>query len=354
MNSRMVALMIMGFLLAGRVAAAQEQTGDGAASLNRYLGVVGTYLRPDENRGSRVNDGYGVGFLLGRQWPSGLGLELSLFADLIETGNNGGTDYYRQDLGVDLFYAFGNRAIFTPFVLIGAGYARNDVFPDERDGYDWLANAGVGFVTSTLVFDLFRVRGELRYIYDDFETGSSDYRAGVGIEFPIYRKVVTITETKTEEKVRVVEVYSGLSDEDGDGVVDGRDKCSGTEEGTRVDGSGCLLPKVMTLKGVTFEFDSSRLRPDSRKVLDDVSDILNRYPDMKVEIAGHTDNVGSDDYNQKLSQRRAQSVQNFLVEHGAPPEQIGTAGYGESEPVETNDTEEGRELNRRVELRILN
>lgn len=346
---------LIGTLASGLLVGTTQASGAEEAQLaTRYLGGLGTYSLPDDNRGARVNDGYGVGVLFGSQWSSGLGFELSLFADLIETGRNDGTDYYRQNLGLDLLYAFGDRESFTPFVLIGAGYGRNDVFPDERDGFDWLADAGVGFVTSTIIFDLFRLRGELRYVYDNFEQGSHDYRAGVGLEFPIYRKVVTIIDTRTEERVKVVEVHSGLGDEDEDGVVDGRDKCPGTPRGTRVDGDGCPLQRVTALKGVTFEFDSARLRPDSRKVLDDVSGILRRYPDMKVEIAGHTDSVGSDEYNQQLSLRRAQSVRDFLLAQGAPPDQIRTRGYGESEPVDTNDTAEGRELNRRVELRILN
>ncbi len=354
MKNRIVALMLWSLLAAGPATGQEENEAtpaEGMASTNRYIGVLGTYLQPDDVRAAEVDSGNGVGFLFGSQWANGLGWEVNLFADLIETGKNRGTDFYRQNLGLDLFYAFGNREKFTPFVLVGAGYARNDVFPDDRDDEDWLANAGVGFVTGPFVFDLFRLRGEVRYIHDNFEQAATDYRAGLGLEFPIYRKVIV---RDAEDKVQVVEVYTGLSDSDGDGVVDNRDNCPDTPAGDRVDGSGCTLPKVMALKGVSFEFNSSRLQPDSRKILGDIVGILKRYPDMQVEIAGHTDWIGSDEYNQRLSLSRAQSVQNFLLEQGAAQDQLTAAGYGEAEPVATNDTDEGRELNRRVEMRILN
>jgi OmpA-OmpF porin, OOP family len=322
--------------------------GGGGTGTQHYLGVLATYLEPDENRAPDVEYGNGFGLLYGRQYSSGLGWEAQLAADFIETGSDNGTDYYRQSLGIDLFYALGDRQSFTPFILIGGGYANNDVFPDSRDDQDWIANAGLGFVTGPVIFQNLRLRGELRYIHDNFEDASTDYRAGIGFEFPLF-----FPADAPAPGVRVVQVATGLNDSDGDGVVDERDQCPDTPAGERVDGQGCTLPKVYALKGVTFEFDSARLRPDSQTVLDDVKRILDRYPDMQVEIAGHTDSKGGDAYNQKLSLARARAVYDYLVLAGTPAEQMRVAGYGEAEPVAPNDTEEGRELNRRVELRIL-
>src|SRR5581483_8937254 len=104
-----------------------------------------------------------------------------------------------------------------------------------------------------------------------------------------------------EQKTVVQVVKTGLEDSDGDGIVDSKDKCPDTPPNTRVDGDGCPLPKIIQLKGVTFEFNKARLRPDSKTVLDTMVEIMKRYPDMQVEVAGHTDNIGSDEYNQKLS-----------------------------------------------------
>ena len=84
-----------------------------------------------------------------------------------------------------------------------------------------------------------------------------------------------------------------------------------------------------------------------------VAETLQAYPDVKVEIEGHTDNIGSDAYNQSLSERRARVVKAFLADHGVDAARMTPVGYGESQPIESNDTEEGREANRRVELRVV-
>jgi OmpA-OmpF porin, OOP family len=322
--------------------------GPSEVGKQHYIGVLATYLEPDDMRAPNVDYGNGFGLLYGQQYGNRFGWEAQLSADFFETGDNGGTDYYRQSLNVDVFYALGDRLSFTPFALLGIGYGNNDVFPEDRDGQELVANAGLGFVTGPVLFENLRFRGELRYIYDNFEEGLSDYRAGIGIEFPLFRAAEA---PPAETEVRVVS--TGLNDADSDGVIDERDQCPETPAGERVDGLGCTLPKVYALKGVTFEFDSARLRPDSQTVLDEVKSILARYPDMQVEIAGHTDSLGNDVYNQNLSLARARAVYDYLVSAGAVADQMRVAGYGEAEPVAPNDTEEGRELNRRVELRIL-
>jgi len=89
-------------------------------------------------------------------------------------------------------------------------------------------------------------------------------------------------------------------------------------------------------------------------VLDDSAETLRRYPDLVVEVAGHTDSVGTDAYNLDLSQRRAESVRQYLIDKGVDSGNLSAKGYGESQPIESNDTEEGRDENRRVNLRILN
>jgi OOP family OmpA-OmpF porin len=140
-------------------------------------------------------------------------------------------------------------------------------------------------------------------------------------------------------------------DGDGDGVVDSKDKCPETAAGQPVDNDGCDLVETYTLNGVYFEFDSAKLTADSKAALDDALEILQRHPGMEVEIAGHTDSVGTDEYNQGLSDRRARSVLKYLVEHGASADMLTAKGYGESEPVADNETDEGRARNRRVEMR---
>lgn len=111
------------------------------------------------------------------------------------------------------------------------------------------------------------------------------------------------------------------------------------------------LLKVTFENDVTFEVDSAALQPNFRSSLDTVSEILAKYG-SDIRVVGHTDSTGSESYNQSLSERRAQTVMNYLVDHGVPARQLEAVGRGELEPVATNLTVEGRSMNRRVELLI--
>jgi outer membrane protein OmpA-like peptidoglycan-associated protein len=144
-----------------------------------------------------------------------------------------------------------------------------------------------------------------------------------------------------------------IGDSDGDGVTDDKDLCPGTPPGTRVDHTGCPLKEITILKGVNFDFDKSELRKDALPILDDVVAELNRYPDIKVEVGGHTDYVGTDEYNEGLSDRRAKAVMDYLISKGIDASRLSWKGYGESMPIADNKTAAGRALNRRVELRII-
>ncbi len=103
---------------------------------------------------------------------------------------------------------------------------------------------------------------------------------------------------------------------------------------------------------VLFGFDRSDLGTNAATNLDKLINVLNKYPDTDIEIIGHTDNKGTDDYNQGLSQRRANSVSAYLKNHGITSSRVSTKGMGESDPIASNETEEGRAQNRRVEFVI--
>jgi OOP family OmpA-OmpF porin len=161
-------------------------------------------------------------------------------------------------------------------------------------------------------------------------------------------------------------------DGDGDGVPDDIDECPNTPAGAKVLANGCALtgdcrkPRAgeqvdengcaankFVLKGVKFEFDSDRLTEDAKTILIDVGATLNSYPEIKVELEGHTDNVGTDSYNLGLSERRANAVKTFLSGQNVTADRMTPVGYGEAQPIDTNDTEAGRENNRRVELKVV-
>ena len=105
--------------------------------------------------------------------------------------------------------------------------------------------------------------------------------------------------------------------------------------------------------GITFAYDSATVQPQFQRTLDQVADTLRQYNQTYIDVYGHTDSTGSDSYNQTLSQRRATSVADYLSSHGVQSARIGTRGYGESQPIASNDTDAGRAANRRVEVKIV-
>lgn len=124
-----------------------------------------------------------------------------------------------------------------------------------------------------------------------------------------------------------------------------------TSEEVAVRREGDLL--ALTLKGdVSFDVDSDVVLPGLYNELDRIARILIKYPDTTIVIEGHTDSTGSEEYNQLLSERRALSVYRLLAERGVGEYRMSTVGYGEFRPVATNDTPEGRQMNRRVEIRV--
>ncbi|MHB8336776.1 MAG: OmpA family protein [Ignavibacteriaceae bacterium] len=156
-------------------------------------------------------------------------------------------------------------------------------------------------------------------------------------------------------------------DSDGDGVPDYLDKCPNTPAGVQVDSTGCPIKKADTvvvtqpaeiesivLSGdANFEFNKSKLLSNAYAVLDSLVGTMKAHPEYKWEVGGYTDGIGSASYNKKLSQRRAQSVVDYLVSQGVSRNDLKIVGYGKDDPIATNSTNEGRAMNRRVEIKLL-
>ncbi len=142
-------------------------------------------------------------------------------------------------------------------------------------------------------------------------------------------------------------------DTDGDGIADSQDNCADTVAGTKVDINGCKIPDIIVLQGVNFESGSTLLTADSMTNLNDVAATLIRNPEMVVEIAGYTDNRGAESFNRSLSQKRANSVREYLIQQGVASESLVAKGYGPDKPIADNSTTEGRSQNRRVEMQVI-
>jgi len=252
---------------------------------------------------------------------------------------NGGPD---QDVSTwqagMLYYGgsyIGEPMRLRPYLALGGGQIKFE--SDRFDSVESTVNGGVG--VRWMLGERLGVRLEARAVYsvDEKET---DALLTAGLNF--YMGKVTADPVAPPAPV----------DSDGDGVYDDRDRCPGTPAGTRVDADGCPLPvaQVASIKlKVNFAFDSDVVEERYFSDLNELAEFLKRFDDLQVDVEGHTDSVGPDDYNQKLSQRRAQAVVDMLVnQYGIAAQRLEAKGYGESQPVASNDTEEGRAQNRRV------
>ena len=153
-------------------------------------------------------------------------------------------------------------------------------------------------------------------------------------------------------------VFSGCPDTDGDGIDDSRDRCPNTPG--LIDKQGC--PEIakedkeilnVAMRAVQFDTGKATLLPESYGVLNQIVDLMSRYPDFNLSISGHTDNVGSASMNQGLSERRAKSCYDYLAGRGVSSSRMSFAGFGETSPIANNNTLSGRALNRRVEFNLI-
>jgi OOP family OmpA-OmpF porin len=295
---------------------------------------------------------------------------------------------YRLDLLYHLTGILPEKVV--PYVAAGAGFTTYEI--DQRNvskDSNFIINSGIGlkyFLTKNTAF-----RGDMRYIRRGvWNSGAYNnflYTAGVTFEFGGQgREPEVIVPTcppsppgcfdkdwckKDTDGDGVPDCIdkcpntpAGCAvdkdgcpiDSDGDGVPDCIDKCPNTPEGTEVDADGCMQvveQGAVIFLDVLFDFGKADLRPVSFPVLDEVTNYLKANPDVKMEIHGHTDNTGSAEYNMKLSNDRANSVKNYLVEKGISPERIQARGFGLTMPIFPNDIFENRAKNRRVEFKII-
>ncbi|WP_228462060.1 OmpA family protein [Alloalcanivorax profundimaris] len=351
--------LVMAVGLAFQPALADEQYEE-TLNTRQYIGGFGSYLDLDDERGFD-DSGAGYSVFYGRQlsdhwWWETEGGFYEMDPNLPNT-----QDFYQYHLTTGLSYAFGDRTGFTPYFVVAAGIIDQEVLPDEDEENSFTANAGLGAVTGPIFDNGLKLRGEARYVYDDFDGSGAargngafgDVRLSLGVEFPLgYTKV--ITKEKVVVETREVQAPSKpMIDSDGDGVPDDRDQCPNTLEGGQVDAKGCLIVnQTVTLSNINFEFDSARLTTSSESTLDRIAESLKAQTDFRVEVAGHTDSVGNADYNEELSRQRAESVRQYLLDRGVAADRVSARGYGELDPIASNETESGRAMNRRVEFRV--
>jgi OOP family OmpA-OmpF porin len=302
------------------------------------------------------------GLALGKHVNQGFNFELNFNGSQIG-GGPGRSDVSLYGGTIDFLGVMNRGGRIEPFVSLGIGVVNNDRSPGN-DATDLATQVGAGaFVKLWDSSDgsrSFALRPELKVRWDDAgsEGQLRDYLGLLGFQYSFGAPPAKPVETPPPpppppEPPAPPPPPPPPGDADKDGVTDDIDKCPDTPPGVAVDAVGCTIKGSITLEGVTFEYNSARLAPDSRTILDKLAADLKKYPRLRIELQGHTDSAGSDAYNLKLSQQRADAVRTYLLDQGVPEARLVARGYGETQPIEDNKTEAGRALNRRVVMFVL-
>lgn len=343
-------------------AIAEEDTGFSV------FAAPGYYLFGDNDVSDTGGINAGIGYKFSEHW----GIE-GTYIDLGETDLDviGGSDV---DLDIDgyradLMYFFNETSgRVLPYLAFGVG--EFDVDPDlpgASSDDQTMLNVGAGF--KKYFTDNLALRGDLRALRNTSES-STDMAIMVGLDYFFGSRSKPAKVAAGPRDTDGDGVYDdadqcpntplGVSvdslgcplDSDGDGVYDHQDQCPNTPAGARVDEKGCqyVIKETVSVElEVLFDTNKSVVKPAFFAEIQRVAEFMTLFPSTKANIEGHTDARGADDYNQALSQRRAEAVRQVLIEqHGIAADRLTATGYGESQPRASNETREGLQQNRRV------
>jgi len=289
------------------------------------------------------------------------------------------------------FHSPGNGAIDEVFLPVGAGlkfdlapginldlgYQVNFAYSDNIDGYNYgstndrfsYAHLGLEFALGSRSKPQLATHNPVSSMRQEYMMENQNTRSM--LEARLAAQKAQNDQLRDQLNAANANFAKLTMDSDGDGVSDYFDKCPGTPGGTKVDGSGCPLPAPViqqpdtkvyvteedrrvvneAVKNLEFDFNKATIREHSFASLDQLATLLiNKHFNLK--LAGYTDNVGSADYNLRLSRDRAQAVKTYLVGKGVQDAQIQAEGYGKAHPIASNKTANGRQINRRVEFTL--
>jgi OOP family OmpA-OmpF porin len=357
-----------------------------------YLSPLGAYYGTPEDLGysdSEVGVGGAFGWSFRQDWAG----ELTYWKYSAGLQGSGRSDDI-ESIWANILYLIPTEQSWQPYVTFGGGKGKYDRGPASTSEMINEFNAGVGAFYD--LSDRLSMRGDVRGIY--LHGDDEDVRpfASVGFAYMLGKIEPKVAPDADGDGVpdltdqcpgtppgRRVDANGCELDGDGDGVVDGADACPNTPKGVAVDSRGC--PRDSDGDGVTDDLDQCPNTPAGTKVdakgcpvvvkepvrfdltvefaydaavINDLSfrelrramQFLREHPNTKAVIEGHTDSRGTDSYNMGLSQRRAAAVVDVLTRSGIEASRLTSVGYGESRPIASNDTDEGRQRNRRVSI----
>lgn len=355
--------LLLGALVASSASFAENKPFDGRF----YIAPQVSYGLFSNDNGLNLDDHYGYGGAIGKPITKWLNLEAYYFRfDDIDIRNGGsGSEVDTNGYGLTALF-FPDHDKLPVYFLVGYAYGdfetRNPIQNEEANFID----GGIGYIQPLNNYGI-ALRGEYRYRTIDVDGNTpNQFKSNFGghilslyLQIPLGPPPEPAP-APVKPAPQPAPAPAQPIDSDGDGVPDDRDECPGTPPGTQVNAQGCPQSKTapIVLKGVTFEFNSAKLTSQATQRLDNVVNALQGSPSIQVRVEGHTDSIGSAAYNLKLSDQRAASVKQYLVNHGISAQRLTSKGYGETRPVAPNtkpngkDNPAGRAQNRRVELHV--
>ena len=281
--------------------------------------------------------GLGVGFGLTENWM------LDLVASRWDSETqSGGVDVDGTQYRMDMLYHINTESAWRPYVAFGVGDQEREFnAADPSSERDTLLNLGAGIKRS--LGDSWQFRTDVR-AFNSLDNEYTDLAVTAGIGFVFGEASAPAAAPVVAAPVEV--------DSDGDGVFDSKDQCPDTPKTHKVDAVGCSLKLTETVAielNITFDTAKSIIKPEFEAEVAKLATFMNQYADTVVTVEGHTDSQGSDAYNQKLSQSRADAVKAALItKYSIGADRVNAIGFGEAKPIADNMNAAGREQNRRV------
>lgn len=382
---KVIALIVV-LVLTLCVATGFAQVKAGSVNVSPTIGMY--KFEGNEDMDAAIN----IGLRAGYNFTKYIGVEGFAHWSPTDINTNGGAPRERINFfgyGIEGIFHILPDSAFVPFVAVGVGglhygnaYERTTEDNKNKIAVDY--GAGVKYFLSENV----ALRADVRHVIP-FDDMHNNLLATVGLTFafggakkaePAPEPVAPVVLDSDKDGVpddrdKCPDTPAGVTvdengcplDSDKDGVYDYLDKCPGTPAGVKVDKDGCpppvveevkpqaaAAPEIMekgrtTLK-VLFDTNKSVIKKNSFQDVDNLVGVMKQYPELNVTIEGHTDSVGSDAYNKKLSRRRADAVKKYMVDKGGiDANRLTAVGYGEEKPIADNATKAGRAQNRRVE-----
>ncbi|WP_039915927.1 OmpA family protein [Cellvibrio mixtus] len=280
--------------------------------------------------------GLGFGFVLNENWT--LDAVASRYSTETQTG---GIDADGTQYRLDALYHINTESLWRPYVAFGVGDQEIEWDNDESHR-DTLLNLGAGVKRN--LGGNWEFRTDVR-AFNSLDNEYTDLALNAGISYLFGGSPAPV-------KAAPAPAPEPEKDSDGDGVLDSKDQCPGTPKTHKVDAVGCSLKLTETVSidlKITFDTAKAIIKPEFEGEVSKLATFMNQYADTVVTVEGHTDSQGSDAYNQKLSQSRADSVKAALItKYGISADRVKAIGYGEAKPVADNASASGREQNRRV------